>query len=85
MNNKEHLELFEIKLIRKELSTRQILLVLLIHGILTIGIPITLMSSINNVYIELILFILWFYIFTTYSYWIQLHITSKIIKWLRII
>lgn len=85
MNNKEHSELFEIKLIRKELSIRQILLTLLIHGILTIGIPITLMSSINNVYIELILFILWFYIFTTYSYWIQLHITSKIIKWLRII
>lgn len=85
MNNKQDLELFEIKLLRGELSKRQILLILLIHGILTIGIPITLISSINSLYIELILFILWFYMFTTYFYWIQLHITSKIIRWLRII
>lgn len=85
MSDKEDLKLFEIKLLRRELSKRQILLILLIHGILTIAIPITLISSINSLYIELILFILWFYMFTTYSYWIQLHITGKIARWLRII
>lgn len=69
----------------KKLSRRQILLILLLHGLFLIGFPITLISMINNIWVEFVLFIVWWSTLEYTSTWLQNNIINKIIKCLGII
>lgn len=66
--------------IDESLSKIQTGILLLIHLIFIIGIPIALMSLVNNIWIELLMFGVWFSTLKYTSYWIQHNITNKIIK-----
>ena len=64
----------------KKLSRVQQTILLLIHGLLIIVIPILLITMINNLWIEMILALTWWYTLDYTSQWIQKNITNKIFK-----
>jgi len=87
-NNKEeyNIEDYYFKIPEgKKLSRVQESIVLLIHCIFIIGIPVTLISLINNIWIQFFLMILWIHLLDYTSPWIQKNITNKILKWMKIV
>ena len=74
------LENYRLIIKDESLSNVQTLILLIIHLLFIAGIPITLISLVNNIWIEILVFSIWWFTLEYTSSWIQHNITNKIFK-----
>lgn len=70
---------------KKKFSRKQVSIMILIHSLFIIVLPILIIDIISNLWIQLILFIVWVSTIDYTSIFIQKYISDNIFKWLKII